>query len=124
VGIVGRLFFVDVFFVNIGLMINLGHLHTGIVYVLLFLFISMAAKMAGCFVGSRMTGFDNLRSLRIGIGMLPRGEVALIVANMAMRRHLIGNTDYSATILAVIVSAFITPILLKASYTRLRRKTF
>jgi hypothetical protein len=43
---------------------------------------------------------------------------------MAMRRHLIGNTDYSATILAVIVSAFITPILLKASYTRLRRKTF
>ena len=120
----GRLLFIDVFFVHIGLMIDLKHLHAGVGYALVFVAIALVAKLLGSMAGARLTGFDALRSLRIGVGMMPRGEVALIVAGMAMQRELIGQTDYSATIMTVIISAFLTPIFLKLSYTRLRRKTF
>ncbi|MCD4830018.1 MAG: cation:proton antiporter [Candidatus Cloacimonetes bacterium] len=120
----GRLLFIDVFFVHIGLMIDLKHMHSGVAYLAAFIAIALVTKFVGSMAGARLSGFDTLRSLRVGIGMMPRGEVALIVAGMAMQRQLIGPADYSATIMAVIVSAFITPILLKISYTRLQRKTF
>ncbi|MCK4694520.1 MAG: cation:proton antiporter, partial [Candidatus Cloacimonetes bacterium] len=68
--------------------------------------------------------FDFIRSFRIGAGMIPRGEVALIVANMALGRGLITTDILSATILMVIFSAIITPFLLKYGFTTLTRKTF
>ncbi|MCK4652965.1 MAG: cation:proton antiporter, partial [Candidatus Cloacimonetes bacterium] len=63
-------------------------------------------------------------SFRIGTGMIPRGEVALIIANMAIERGIISTDVLSATILMVIFSALITPLLLKFGFTKLKRVSF
>ncbi len=121
---VGKSFFVDVFFVNIGLGIHLFKLRTDPIFLLLFVFLAMAGKFVGSSIGARFSSFDWLRSMRIGFGMIPRGEVALIIANMAVEKQLISTGELSSTIMLVIISAFVTPILLKYSYSRLQRKSF
>ncbi|MBN1948206.1 MAG: cation:proton antiporter [Candidatus Cloacimonetes bacterium] len=124
ISVLGKAFFVDVFFVSIGLGFNLFTLQAAPLYLIGFVLLALFSKGFGCWLGARFTGFDNIRSTRIGIGMLPRGEVALIIASMAVERKLIGIEIMSATILMVVVSAFITPIMLKASYNRLVRRGF
>ncbi len=69
--------------------------------------------MIGSSAGAYFTKFDVSRSARIGIGMMPRGEVALIIANMAFDKGLISDGIVSATVLMVMVSALVTPIFLK-----------
>ena len=56
--------------------------------------------------------------------MVPRGEVALIVANMAVAKNLISSDFLSATILMVIASAVFTPFMLKFSFTKIGSKGF
>ena len=80
--------------------------------------------MIGSGFGARLSKFDAVRSIRIGAGMIPRGEVALIVANMAIAKGMIPTDVLSATILLVIVSALITPLMLKFSFTKLQKSSF
>lgn len=120
----GKSFFVDVFFVGIGLEFNLFDVQTEPLILIAFVLFAILGKILGSWAGSRINGFDNVRSLRIGIGMVPRGEVALIVANMALAKQLISSDMLSATILMVISSAIFTPIMLKFSFTKLGSKGF
>lgn len=124
IGTLGKTFFADIFFINIGLSINLLNQDAGLVFTGLFIITALLGKFGGSWLGARFTGFDGSRSLRIGIGMMPRGEVALIIANMALQQGFIRRGDLSATILMVVISTLITPILLKTAFTRLRKKTF
>jgi Kef-type K+ transport system membrane component KefB len=124
VSALGKSFFVDVFFVGIGLEFNLFEIEAEPMTVGIFIFLALFGKAMGSWLGSRLNGFDNVRSLRVGFGMMPRGEVALIVANMALAKGLIATDILSATILMVIFSAILTPILLKISFTRMGRKGF
>ena len=80
--------------------------------------------MIGSGIGARLTKFDAVRSFRIGTGMIPRGEVALIVANMALAKGVISTDILSATILLVIVSALLTPLLLKFGFVKLQKSSF
>jgi Kef-type K+ transport system membrane component KefB len=124
VSVLGKAFFVDVFFVGIGLEFNLFNLKAEPLFVIAFVFLAIFGKILGSGLGAILTKFDFIRSFRIGAGMIPRGEVALIVANMALGRGLITTDILSATILMVIFSAIITPFLLKYGFTTLTRKTF
>ncbi len=124
VSIIGKSFFVDVFFVGIGLEFDLLKLEAEPLYLVIFIFLAVAGKMIGSATGAKFTGFDTVRAFRIGSGMIPRGEVALIVANMALEKNIINSDILSATILMVIFSAILTPVLLKFSFTKLMRKSF
>lgn len=124
VSALGKSFFVDVFFVGIGLEFNLLDVQTEPLILIAFIVLAIVGKIAGAWLGSRFNGFDNVRSLRIGFGMVPRGEVALIVANMALAKGLIPADFLSATILMVIISAIFTPIMLKFSFTKMGSKGF
>ena len=121
---IGKSFFVDVFFVSIGLQFDLFEIDAHPVYVIIFVLLAIVGKMIGCGLGARLTNFDLTRSFRVGVGMIPRGEVALIIANMALAKGIISTNIISATILMVIISAIGTPILLKFGFTKLKRKTF
>lgn len=121
---IGKSFFVDVFFVSIGLQFNLFEIDAHPVYVIVFILLAIVGKMIGCGLGARLTNFDITRSFRVGVGMIPRGEVALIIANMALAKGIISINIISATILLVIISAIGTPLLLKFGFTKLKRKTF
>ena len=121
---IGKSFFVDVFFVNIGLQFDLFKIDAHPVYVIVFVLLAIVGKMIGSGLGAKFTNFDLTRSFRVGVGMIPRGEVALIIANMALAKGIISTNIISATILMVIISAIVTPLLLKFGFTKLKRKTF
>jgi len=121
---VGKSFFVDVFFVNIGLGFDLFSIEAHPLFLLGFVLLAIITKFFGAGLGAKISHFDTIRAFRIGAGMIPRGEVALIVANMAMEKQIISADILSATILMVIISAFFTPFLLKFGFTKLQGKTF
>lgn len=121
---VGKSFFVDVFFVSIGLEFNLLEIEAEPLFLVGFILLAVLGKIIGSGLGARLTGMDNIRATRIGVGMIPRGEVALIVSNMAVAKNLIHTDILSATILMVIVSAVLTPFLMKFVFTKLEQKAF
>lgn len=121
---IGKSFFVDVFFVSIGLQFNLFEIEAAPLFLVIFVFLAIFGKMLGSGLGARLTKFDAVRSFRIGSGMIPRGEVALIVANMALVKGLISQEILSTTILLVIISALFTPILLKTGFTKFSKSSF
>jgi Kef-type K+ transport system membrane component KefB len=124
ISVVGKSFFVDVFFVTIGLEFNLFKIDANPWFIVLFVGLAIFGKLIGSGLGAKLTKFDSVRSFRIGAGMIPRGEVALIVANMALAKDLITQDVLSATIFMVIVSAVVTPLLLKFGFVTLRQKAF
>ena len=63
-----------------------------------------------------LSGFDKKDSLRIGVGMIARGEVALAVTTTGIAGGLIGNEYIAMTVLLVLVSSILAPILLKLFY--------
>ena len=72
--------------------------------------------IVSCGLTAKLTGFTTQESLSVGIGMIPRGEVGLIVANLGLQMHLIGQDIFAASILVVVVASIITPIFLKISF--------
>ena len=72
----------------------------------------------GCGIGARLTGFKTYDSVSIGLGMVSRGEVALIVAQKGSMAGLISGTMFPAVVLMVIVTTLVTPLLLKVGMKR------
>ena len=78
----------------------------------------MLSKIIGCAGMSKLLHFSNNDALKIGCGMMTRGEVALIVAQRGLKIGLLHETFFTAVILLIIVSSIITPIILKVLYAR------
>lgn len=108
--------FTPVFFVNIGLIINLDGISKIIIPVLMLLVIAILGKILGCGLGAKLSKFKFRESMQIGIGMIPRGEVGLIVANIAKNSGFISDKVFTASILVVVLTTIITPPLLKVAY--------
>ncbi|MBT3168891.1 MAG: cation:proton antiporter [Candidatus Cloacimonetes bacterium] len=121
---IGKSFFVDIFFVNIGLHFNLAETSANPLFLVAFVLFAIVGKIVGSGLGARLTNFDTTRSFRIGVGMVPRGEVALIIANMAFTKELIQKDVLSATILMVVGTAVITPILLNIGFQKMGQSNF
>lgn len=111
--------FAPIFFANIGLKTNLKDM-TGdmIVFSILFVVVALVAKVIGCGLVARISGFDGADSLKAGVGMMTRGEVALIVSQKGLAIGLIDSSFFSAVILLIIVSSIVTPLILKVMYAK------
>ncbi|MFY9198415.1 MAG: cation:proton antiporter, partial [Acutalibacteraceae bacterium] len=81
----------------------------------ILLVVAIATKVIGCGLGAKICKFSNKESLNVGIGMVTRGEVVLVVAQQGAQIGLISPTLFPAVILIVIVTALITPVMLKFS---------
>ncbi len=112
--ILSSLFFSPIFFASIGLKTNL-HLLTSdmLVFALILMVIAILTKVVGCGLGAKICKFNNKEALSIGIGMVSRGEVALIVAQKGAASGLLETNLFPAIVFMVIVTTLITPILLK-----------
>ena len=110
--------FVPIFFVSIGLQANGRELGGQIGFLVTIVSIAILTKILGCFVGARTTGFNNKQSLRVGIGMVSRGEVGLIVAGVGISRGIIGQDIFSVMVIMVLVTTMITPLLLRYVFSR------
>lgn len=106
-----------VFFASIGLKVVIPEMSMSIVlFSLLLLVVAILSKIVGCGLGAKMCRFSNKDSLRIGCGMVSRGEVALIVASKGAAVGLMQDMYFAPVVIVVVVTTIITPILLKFAY--------
>lgn len=111
--------FGPVFFASIGLKTNIENVNAGILlFSLGFVIVALITKIIGCGLMARICGFKNMDSLKIGVGMMTRGEVALIVAQKGLSVGLLTPVYFTAVILLIIVSSISTPIILKILYAK------
>ena len=116
--VLGYSLFIPLFFVEIGMRIELGYiLHAGS-FALLYTLAAIGSKVIGCGAGARLSGFDWGSSLRIGVGMIPRLGVELAMLAVAMASGLIGPDALTVAILMVFVTTILTPPLLKWLYSK------
>ncbi len=111
------LFLAPVFFASIGMTVVLPAMSTQIViFSVLLVVVAVLSKWLGCGVGAKMCGFTTRECNQIGLGMVCRGEVALIVANKGAEVGLMPDALFGPVIIMVIISTILTPILLKLAY--------
>lgn len=87
-----------------------------LLFCILFVLVGLVTKIVGCGLMSKVLGFNAGDSLKIGVGMMTRGEVALIVAQKGLSVGMIEAKYFSAVILLILISSVITPIALKLLY--------
>lgn len=105
------------FFASIGAKVLLPEMSGSIIlFSLLLMLWAIVSKMIGCGLGAKLCHYSNKESLCIGVGMISRGEVALIVANKGISTGLMRDDFFGPIIIMVIVTTIITPILLKLVY--------
>ncbi len=112
----GQSFFVAIFFINIGLETHLENITGNPMFIVLIIFFAITGKIIGSGIGAKFGGFSLKQASRIGVGMVPRGEVALIISAIALTKGIFTQTEYSTTVLIVIISAILTPPLLKLTF--------
>lgn len=114
IDICSYMIFAPIFFASVGIKTDLSGLTpTLLVFALLLLVVAIVSKIIGCGLGAKVCGFTAHESLSVGIGMVSRGEVALIVAQKGAAVGLVPDSLFAPVILVVIVTTLITPILLK-----------
>ena len=112
-------FFVPIFLVSIGLRADVGELTTpAAILILALIAVAVISKVLGAGVGARLGGLTGNESLRLGVGMISRGEVGLIVANVGLTLALISTELFTDIVLVVLASTLLAPPLLKLSYRR------
>jgi Kef-type K+ transport system membrane component KefB len=109
--------FVPIFLVNIGLQANLRAISGAAWYSAIALtVVAIISKVIGSGLGALVGGFDRRDSLRLGVGMISRGEVGLIVASVALGADLVSQETFSGVVFMVIVATLVTPPLLRLTY--------
>lgn len=119
IDVMSYMLFSPIFFASIGIKTELSGLDgTLILFAVTLTVVAILTKIIGCGIGARLTGFGTYDSFGIGLGMVSRGEVALIVAQKGSLAGLISGTLFPAVVLMVIVTTLVTPLLLKVGMKR------
>jgi Kef-type K+ transport system membrane component KefB len=110
---------VPVFFISIGLEINMREFNPESLFLLLtIVVIGVVGKIFGSGLGALLGGFSKLESLQLGAGMVSRGEVGLIVAAIGLQEGYVKSAEFSAVIGMVIITTLITPPLLRTLFAK------
>lgn len=114
-------FLAPIFFVVVGLQLDLGVLGDPVVIVagLILTVLAVIGKVAGGLIGARSMG--RRQSLLVGVGMVPRGEVGLIVASLGLAAGVIGKQVYAEVLLMVLLTTVLAPLVLRALAPRPER---
>lgn len=107
-------FFVPIFFVSVGLEANaVTALAADPVLALWLVVAAILGKLLGSGLGVKAVGFTTMESIRVGTGMISRGEVALIVANIGLAAGVISQDIFSVMVIMTLVTTLVTPLLLR-----------
>jgi len=103
-----------IFFVSIGLEADIHRLDGSLLlFALLITVAAVITKQFGCALGTLAAGFNWRQSLRVGTGMVSRGEVALIVAHVGLIEGVIGEDVFAVMVLMTLVTTIATPVMLR-----------
>ncbi|MBE6120310.1 cation:proton antiporter [Faecalicoccus pleomorphus] len=119
IGTLSYLLISPVFFASIGLKLEPFNFSGSVLLLILLLcVIALLSKVVGCGLGALLCHYSKSQAIRIGCGMVSRGEVALIVANKGMALGIFPNFFVTPVLLCVVFTTIITPILLKVVYKK------
>jgi Kef-type K+ transport system membrane component KefB len=114
-----QIIFAPLFFAIIGAQVDLRGVNIDVLFLSgIIIAIAVVTKLIGCGLPSLLFLKDKARSMRVGIGMVSRGEVGLIVAGVGVSSGALTNDIYTAVIIMVAATTIITPILLKIAYKK------
>ena len=116
--IIGYGFLVPVFFVSIGLQANARTLGASLGFTAAIVGVAVLTKAVGAGLGTLLTRFTVKESVRVGIGMISRGEVALIVATIGLNSGIIDRDIFSIMVIMTLVTTLVTPVLLRGLFPR------
>ena len=109
-----RAAFGAVFFVSLGVLADLRSLDTyTLIFAVALTLVAFLSKFVGCGLTARMTGLGSKDSMVIGIGMAPRGEVAMVIALLALNQGIIEQPTYVALVLMSLFTTLLVPLLLR-----------
>lgn len=110
----GYLIFTPVFFCNIGITTEFGHVDGSVVlFGLCFILAGILGKFLGCALSSRIFGYSMRESCAVGVGMMARAEVALVCVQKGIEYGLVAETILPFVVILIVLTSFLTPILLK-----------
>jgi fructose-specific phosphotransferase system IIA component len=117
-------FLVPIFFTVMGMLVNLNSITPGILtFAVVYSIVALFGKLLGCGVPALFTGFNKKGSFRIGLGMMPRGEVGLIIAGIGLSHGFINDDVYGVAIMMVLSGIIVTPPLLNYALQKPGRGT-
>lgn len=119
IGTLSYMLITPIFFANIGLKLSPVHLTSSLlILVVVLCIVAVVSKIIGCGLGALICKYLPKQCIRIGCGMVSRGEVALIVADKGMALGLLPELFVTPVLLCVVFTTVVTPILLKLVYKK------
>lgn len=118
---IGYAVFIPVFFVSIGLNMTFDGFWENLFFVVIMTLLALVTKWIGCGAGARLLGMSVSAANVIGAGMVSRGEMALIIAQVGYAARLLSERFYSSVIMVIILTTLITPFILKNAIRRQKR---
>ena len=110
---IGYALFIPLFFVSVGLNMRFDNLQRSFVFVIVMTILACLTKLVGCGAGAKLSGFNLPSSYVVGSGMVARGEMALITAQIGYEAHLMSSMYYSDVITVIILATVLAPFMLK-----------
>jgi len=107
-----------IFFVVTGMKVDISHMLYDLPFGMALLVAAALGKLLGCGVVARFLGFERKESLQIGIGMIPRGEVALIITDIGLKLGVIPKGLFASIIFMILATTILTPPFLKKSFDK------
>ena len=115
--VLSYMIFSPIFFANVGINADFSGLKASMIgFGCCYILAGLLGKVLGCGIGAKITGNHLKDSIRIGIGMMARAEVALICANKGIDAGLVDSGMSTFIVIMIIVSSFVTPLILKLTY--------
>lgn len=112
--VLSYLYLSPIFFASIGLKVELPSMNGEIIlFAIVLVIVAVITKIVGCGLGAKLCHYKNYQAIRIGVGMISRGEVALIVASKGEALGLLSKSFLGPVVLVVVITTIVTPILLK-----------
>lgn len=115
---IGYALFIPIFFVNVGLSMRFDHFMSSLFFIVMMTILACLTKLFGCGGGAKLMGFNLDSSYIIGSGMVARGEMALITAQVGFQAHLLSEKYYSDIITVVVLATLLAPFILKHALRR------
>ncbi|AYM01892.1 cation:proton antiporter [Levilactobacillus yiduensis] len=118
---VGYALFIPVFFVSIGLNMDFNGLGKQLGFIVVLTIVAVLTKLVGAGSGAKLAGFSWGSATAVGAGMVSRGEMALIIAQIGYQAKLMSPVRYSAIVAAIIVATLLAPFLLRWTMDRVHQ---
>ncbi|MCL7415481.1 MAG: cation:proton antiporter [ANME-2 cluster archaeon] len=110
--------FASIFFVSLGILVDLHAASGAVVFVLALTIVAIFTKLIGGYLPSRVMGVNHIDSVIVGLGIVPRGEIAMIAALIGLNAGVIGQEIYSSILIMSLLTTIFAPILITRIYKK------